>query len=149
MNDRDWMQEAIKEAQLACAANEVPVGVVIVKDGRIVARAHNLCETLHDPTAHAELLAMRKAYEKLGSLDGCTLYVTLEPCAMCAGAMIHLKLPRLVYGAFDKQNGCCGSRLDLTDHWFEHSAETIGGIKAAECAALLREFFAKLREPEF
>lgn len=149
MNDREWMREAIAEARLACSAGEVPVGAVIVKDERIAARAHNLCEALRDPTAHAELLAMRKAYETLGSLKGCTLYVTLEPCAMCAGAMIHMQLPRLVYGAFDAENGCCGSKIDLTDHWFEHTVETVGGISEAECAALLREFFANLRDAKF
>ena len=145
MGDRDWMQEALSEAQIAFTQGEVPVGAVIVKDGQAVARAHNQCETLHDPTAHAELLVMREAYAQLGSLSGCTLYVTLEPCAMCAGAMVHMQLSRLVFGAFDPANGCCGSRLDLTDHWFGHSAETIGGICELDCAALLREFFRNLR----
>ncbi len=149
MNDRDWMQEALKEAQSAFKEGEVPVGAVIVKDGRIACRSHNRCEVLHDPTAHAELLAMRQAYAEFGSLFGCTLYVTMEPCAMCTGAMIHLNLPRLVYGAFDKQNGCCGSRIDLGDHWFEHTVETIGGVCETECAALLSAFFANLRTKEF
>lgn len=149
MNDRDWMQEALKEAQAAFEEGEVPVGAVIVKDGRIACRSHNRCEVLHDPTAHAELLAMRQAYAEFGSLKGCTLYVTMEPCAMCTGAMIHLNLPRLVYGAFDKQNGCCGSRIDLGDHWFEHTVETIGGVCETECAALLSAFFANLRTKEF
>ncbi len=149
MNDREWMQASLEEARLAFSEREVPVGAVIVKDERIVMKAHNRCEALNDPTAHAELLAMQKAYEALGSLKGCTLYVTMEPCAMCAGAMIHMQLPRLVYGAFDAQNGCCGSRIDLTDHWFDHTVETIGGVCERECAGLLREFFAKLREPKF
>ncbi len=149
MNDRDWMQEALIEAQSAFKEGEVPVGAVIVKDGRIACRSHNRCEVLHDPTAHAELLAMRQAYAEFGSLFGCTLYVTMEPCAMCTGAMIHLNLPRLVYGAFDKQNGCCGSRIDLGDHWFEHTVETIGGVCETECAALLSAFFANLRTKEF
>ncbi len=149
MNDRDWMQEALIEAQSAFKEGEVPVGAVIVKDGRIACRSHNSCEVLHDPTAHAELLAMRQAYAEFGSLFGCTLYVTMEPCAMCTGAMIHLNLPRLVYGAFDKQNGCCGSRIDLGDHWFEHTVETIGGVCETECAALLSAFFANLRTKEF
>ena len=145
MNDEFWMREALKEAQLAFAEGEVPVGAVIVKDGAAVARAHNRCITDHDPSAHAEFLAMRYAYRNLGSLKDCTLYVTLEPCVMCAGAAVRFRLPRLVYGAFDPAAGCCGSRLDLTDHWFEHNAETIGGILADECEAMLHRFFADLR----
>lgn len=145
MNDRAWMQHAITEAKIAYKMQEVPVGALIVKDDRVIARAHNLCKTNSDPMQHAELLAMQQANELLGSLSGCTLYVTLEPCAMCAGAMIHMQLPRLVFGAFDRDNGCCGSRIDLTDHWFEHSVETIGGICETECADLLRTFFSNLR----
>ena len=95
--------------------------------------------------APGEMIALRSAYETLGSLDGCTLYVTLEPCAMCTGAMMHLRLPRLVYGAFDPDCGCCGSRIDLSDHWFDHSVETIGGICEPACAALLKEFFRSVR----
>ena len=145
MNDAVWMREALKEARIALAADEVPVGAVIMKSGRIVASAHNLCRTQNDPSAHAELLVMQKAQQALGSLEACTLYVTLEPCVMCAGAAVRFRLPRLVYGAFDKSAGCCGSRLDLTDHWFEHSVETTGGILADECEALLKQFFADLR----
>lgn len=139
------MQEAVKEARLAVSEHEVPVGAVIVKNDAIIASAHNQCVSHNDPCEHAEMLVMREAYHKLGSLEGCTLYVTLEPCAMCAGAMIHMRLPRLVYGAFDQGCGCCGSRIDLTDHWFEHSVETIGGICEAECAAFLQDFFRELR----
>jgi tRNA(adenine34) deaminase len=91
------------------------------------------------------MLALKDAYEKLGSLEGCTLYVTLEPCAMCAGAMIHMRLPRLVYGAFDPACGCCGSRLDLGDHWFDHSIETIGGVLEEQCSSLLKDFFRVIR----
>lgn len=145
MTDREWMIEAIREAEKALFEHEVPVGAVIVKDDEIVSRAHNRCEADHDPTAHAELLAMKYASTKLGSLSGCTLYVTLEPCAMCAGAMLHLRLPRLVFGAFDPACGCCGSRIDLTDHWFDHSVDTIGGICEPECQALLHTFFHSLR----
>ncbi len=145
MNDRYWMEQALIEAQAAFDSGEVPVGAVIVRNGQIVSRARNICETEHDPMQHAEMRAMKRAYETLGSLHGCTLYVTLEPCAMCAGAMIHMQLPRLVYGAFDKANGCCGSRIDLLDHWFEHSVETIGGICESECVSLLTAFFANLR----
>ena len=139
--DERWMGEALLEAQSALSEDEVPVGAVVVNDGKIVARAHNLSRQQKDPTAHAELLALRAAQQKLGSLEGCTLYVTMEPCAMCAGAMVLMKLPRLVFGTFDESCGCTGSRLDLTDHWFYHSVETWGGVLATECAALLSDFF--------
>lgn len=145
MDDRYWMKEALKEAKTASDKGEIPVGAIIVKDDCVISRAHNLCECSHDPMQHAEILAMRAAYTMLGSLSGCTMYVTLEPCAMCAGAIIHMRLPRLVFGAFDKANGCCGSRVDFTDHWFDHSAETTGGICEEECASLLELFFRNLR----
>ena len=144
-NDERWMQEALKEARAAMAEDEVPVGAVVVKDGEIVARAHNLSRQQNDPSLHAEILALRQAQQKLGTLAGCSLYVTLEPCAMCAGAMVLLKLPRLVFGAFDTSCGCTGSRVDLTDHWFYHSVETWGGVLEKECAALLTEFFQRKR----
>lgn len=146
MIDRKWMETALTEARRAFDENEIPVGAVIVKDDHIVSQAHNRCEAEASPLRHAELLAMEDACQKLGSLDGCTLYVTLEPCAMCAGAMIHLRLPRLVFGAYDPQCGCCGSRIDLGDHWFDHSIETIGGICETECAELLKTFFLALRK---
>ena len=145
MNDRDWMQYAIEEAKCAFKENEVPVGAVVVKENRIISKAHNTCNYENDPLAHAEMLALKDAYAKLDTLKDCTLYVTLEPCAMCAGAMIHLRLPRLVFGAFDPVCGCCGSRIDLTDHWFDHETEAIGGISEEECASLLKSFFHKLR----
>ena len=144
-DDERWMEEALAEARLALAEDEVPVGAVVVKEGKIVARAHNLSRQRNDPTNHAELLAPQAAQQKLGSLSGCTLYVTMEPCAMCAGAMVLLKLPRLVFGAFDERCGCTGSRVDLTDHWFYHSVETWGGILEQECAALLTDFFQRKR----
>ena len=146
MIDRKWMEAALVEARRAFDENEIPVGAVIVKDDQMVSQAHNRCEAEVSPLRHAELLAMADACQKLGSLDGCTLYVTLEPCAMCAGAMIHLRLPRLVFGAYDPQCGCCGSRIDLGDHWFDHSIETIGGICETECAELLKTFFLALRK---
>lgn len=145
MNDREWMEIALCEANNALKDNEVPVGAVVVKDGTIVCKAHNLCVNSHDPTAHAEMIVLREAYAQLGALDGCTLYVTLEPCAMCTGAMIHMHLPRLVYGAFDPACGCCGSRIDIGDDWFDHSIETVGGVLEEQCAALLSGFFSKLR----
>ena len=144
-NDERWMQEALKEARSAMAEDEVPVGAVVVKDGGIVAQAHNLSRQQNDPTLHAEVLALREAQQQLGSLAGCTLYVTMEPCAMCAGAMVLVKLPRLVFGAFDPRCGCTGSRVDLTDHWFYHSVETWGGVLEGDCAALLSEFFQRRR----
>ena len=145
MTDREWMLFAIEEAKRAFDENEVPVGAIVVKDDRIVSKAHNTCNLGNDPLAHAEMLALKDAFGKFGTLDGCTLYVTLEPCAMCAGAMIHMRPPRLVFGAFDQNAGCCGSKIDLTDHWFEHSVETIGGVLENECEALLRTFFDSLR----
>ena len=145
MTDRDWMRMAIAESETAFAEKEVPVGALIVRNETVVAKAHNLCRQLNDPLAHAEMLALRQAYETLGTLDECTLYVTLEPCAMCTGAMIHLRLPRLVYGAFDPDCGCCGSKADLGDHWFDFTIETIGGVCEQECAALLKAFFKDLR----
>ena len=144
-HEERWMQEALKEARAAMAEDEVPVGAVVVKDGAIFARAHNLSRQKNDPTQHAELLALQAAQQKLDSLTGCTLYVTMEPCAMCAGAMVLMKLPRLVFGAFDHSCGCTGSRVDLTDHWFYHSVETWGGVLETDCAALLSEFFQRKR----
>ena len=144
-HDERWMMEAIREAQAALREDEVPVGALVVKDGGIVARAHNLSRQKSDPTQHAELLALQQAQKVLGSLDRCTLYVTMEPCAMCAGAMVLMKLPRLVFGAFDPSCGCTGSRVDLTDHWFYHSVETWGGVLEKDCAALLTEFFQRKR----
>lgn len=140
------MRLALEEATLAFEAGEVPVGAVLVRNGEIVARAHNMVETLHDTTAHAELLCLREAMGKLGArLTDCTLYVTLEPCAMCAGACVNAKLGLLVFGAFDEVAGCCGSKMDLTDKCFLHSVETWGGILEDDCKTLLSSFFQALR----
>ncbi|MBR2605826.1 MAG: nucleoside deaminase [Clostridia bacterium] len=139
------MREALSEAQTALTEDEVPVGAVVVRGDEIVSRVHNLSRQNNDPSEHAELLALREAQQKLGSLADCTLYVTMEPCAMCAGAMVLMKLPRLVFGAFDPSCGCTGSRIDLTDHWFYHSVETWGGVLETECSALLAEFFQRKR----
>ncbi len=141
-----FMREAIVEAKLAASEGEVPVGAVLVKDGEVVARAHNKVEQTRDATAHAELLCLRQGMELLGSrLTDCTLFVTLEPCAMCAGACVNAKLCRLVYGAFDDAAGCCGTKMDLTDHCFLHSVETWGGVLEEECKKLLSSFFRELR----
>lgn len=145
MNDAYWMRQALTEARAALMEDEVPVGAVMVKGDEIVAKAHNLSQQQNDPTQHAELMALREAQQKLGSLTGCTLYVTMEPCAMCAGAMVLMKLPRLVFGTFDPSCGCTGSRLDLTDHWFYHSVETWGGVLEKECTELLTDFFQRKR----
>ena len=141
-----YMRLALEEAALAFAAGEVPVGAVLVRNGEVVSRAHNLVETLHDATAHAELLCLRDAMERLGGrLNGCTLFVTLEPCAMCTGACVNAKLGRLVFGALDEVAGCCGSKMDLTDKCFLHSVETWGGILEEDCKSLLSSFFQALR----
>jgi tRNA(adenine34) deaminase len=146
VDDRKWMRIALEEAESAMQEAEVPVGAVIVKDDAVISHAHNLCAFRKDPTAHAEMLVLKEAYQKLGSLQDCTLYVTLEPCAMCVGAMLHMRLPRLVYGAFDPACGCCGSRVDLGDHWFESSIETTGGILEEDASAILKGFFSSVRK---
>ena len=141
-----FMRAALEEAKLAASEGEVPVGAVLFKDGEIVARAHNKVEQTHDATAHAELLCLRRGMELLGArLIDCTLFVTLEPCAMCAGACVNAKLDSLVYGAFDESAGCCGTRMDLTDHCFLHTVETWGGVLENECKELLSSFFKGLR----
>ena len=141
-----YMRLALDEAKLAFDAGEVPVGAVLVCGGEIVSRAHNRVERDHDATRHAELLCLSEGMAKRGNrLTDCTLYVTLEPCAMCAGACVNAKLGRLVFGAFDDVAGCCGSRMDLTDKCFLHSVETWGGILEDDCKALLTRFFQALR----
>lgn len=150
MNERDcfehYMRLALEEARQAYDAGEVPVGAVLVKNGEVIARSHNAVEQTGDATAHAELLCLRESMTIIGPrLTDCTLYVTLEPCAMCAGACINAKLNRIVYGAFDDVAGCCGSKMDLVDHCFLHSVETWGGILEQDCKALLSSFFRALR----
>jgi len=140
------MRLALAQAQLAFDAGEVPVGAVLVRQGEVIATGHNRVERDHDATRHAEMICLSEGMAKLGGrLTGCTLYVTLEPCAMCAGACVNAKLGRLVYGAFDEVAGCCGSKMDLTDKCFLHSVETWGGILEEECKALLSRFFQALR----
>lgn len=142
------MTRAIAEASKAEAKDEVPIGCVIVRDGRIIARGHNLRETAQDPAAHAELIAIRKAARKLGSwrLLNCTLYVTLEPCTMCMGAIILARIPRVVFGCFDPKGGAAGSLYDLSnDPRLNHIVELLPRILEAECSGLLSNFFAALR----
>lgn len=148
MDDRAWMSEALAEARAAAEAGEVPIGAVVVHEDRIVARGQNRTLRAVDPTAHAEVVALRAAAEALGNyrLNGCTLYVTLEPCAMCAGAMIHARLDRLVFAAPDPKTGACGSVLDVLNHpRLNHQMQVEQGVLAEECAALLRNFFRQRR----
>ncbi len=149
MQDIDFMQIALELAQQAAAAGEVPVGAIIVKDGVIIGRGSNAPIASHDPTAHAEIQAMRDATQHLGNyrLVDCTLYVTLEPCAMCAGAIQHARIARLVYGASDPKTGACGSVINLmAEPKLNHHAQTSGGVLAQECGALLTAFFSARRK---
>ncbi len=147
-SDLKFMRLALEQAELARREGEVPVGAVVVKDGEVVAVGYNQPIGRHDPTAHAEVVALRAAAEKLGNyrLPGCELYVTLEPCAMCSGAMMHARLARIVYAARDPKTGVCGSVLDLFAHeQLNHHAEVVGGVLAEEASAMLRSFFAERR----
>ena len=149
MTDADFMREALAEARLAAGAGEMPVGCVIARDGRIIARAHNECEARRDATAHAELLAIRRASAAAGDwrLNRCTLYVTLEPCPMCAGAIVQGRVGRLVYGAADPGQGCAGSLYRIPeDPAFPHFCRSEGGVLAEECAALLDTCFEDIRK---
>lgn len=150
-DDERFMREALKEADRAFLEGEVPVGAVVVWEGRIVGRAHNQRERLRDPTAHAEMIAITQAAAALERwrLTGCTLYVTLEPCPMCAGAMVLARIDRLVYGAADPKAGACGSLMNLVDDGrLNHRVAVDGGVLAEEAGAVLREFFRQRREKE-
>ena len=144
----DYMHLALEEARIAAAEGEIPVGAVLVKNGEVIARAHNRRENDHDPTAHAEVLCMRQAARVLGDwrLRGCTLYVTLEPCPMCAGARVMSQLSRCVYGALDDKQGCCGSVYDLPgDPALGSQTQWQSGVMAEECCELMRSFFSNKR----
>ena len=144
-----WMWWALKEAEKALSQDEVPVGAVVVYVDQIIGRGHNQTETLNDPTAHAEMIAISAAANTLGSwrLENCFLYVTLEPCAMCAGAIVLARLNHLVFGALDPKAGACGSLRNIVqDHRLNHHVEIQSGILEAESSDLLRVFFQKLRE---
>ena len=148
MDDREFMLEAIAQAEIAKGKGEMPVGCVIVKDGEIIARGYNEREEGFDPTAHAEIVAMRRAAEALGSwrLGGCTLYVTLEPCPMCAGAIVQARIDRLVFGAYDEAAGCAGSVYRIPeDPAFNHFCKCEGGILKDECKTVLTSFFSEKR----
>ena len=146
--DEAWMALAIEQAKLAEKMEEVPVGAVLVQDNQLIASAHNQPISNNDPTAHAEIQLLRAAGKQLNNyrFPDTTLYVTLEPCTMCLGAMIHARVSRIVFGAYDQKTGVCGSCQDLsTSKCFNHSIETEGGILADECKQLLQKFFKKRR----
>ena len=147
-SDNEFMQLALDLAHVAALAGEVPVGAIVVKDGAVIGRGSNTPIALHDPTAHAEIMAMRQAAVYLGNyrLVGCTLYVTLEPCAMCSGAVQHARIAKLVYGASDPKTGACGSVINLMDEpKLNHHTEVVSGIMALECGAVLSDFFRQRR----
>ena len=145
--DCHWMRQALEEAHKAAELHESPVGAVIVDQNEIIARAHNRRELDQDALAHAEVLCIQQACQKLGSwrLSGCELYVTLEPCPMCSGAIINARLDRVVYGAKDEKAGCCGSVADLFVMPFNHTPIVRSGVLEEECSQLLSRFFAELR----
>lgn len=148
-DDSYWMGIALREAKKAGDRGEVPIGAVVVKDGVVIGRGYNLRETRQDPSAHAEMVAIRKASRKAGSwrLTGATLYVTLEPCIMCMGAIILSRIERVVFGCFDPKAGAAGSLYDLSnDRRLNHRFFLESGLREAECAALLSDFFAALRK---
>jgi len=148
IDDERFMRSALDEATKAGEAGDVPVGAVVVKEGRVIARGRNQREVLQDPTAHAEILAITAAASAVGHwrLENCTMYVTLEPCPMCAGAVVQARLKRLVFGALDPKAGACQSLYSITsDERLNHQVEVVGSVLAAESAALLRDFFAAQR----
>ena len=149
MSDVKFMEAAIEEAQKALTLNEVPIGAVIVYNDEIIARGYNLRESSHTTLSHAELIAIQEANEKIGSwrLEDCTLYVTLEPCPMCAGAIVQSRIKRVVYGATDPKAGCAGTLMNLLNEpRFNHQVELTAGVLQTECAALLTDFFRALRK---
>jgi len=148
-NEEKFMKIALKEAKLAYDKEEVPVGAIIVKDNKVIAKAHNLKETSANATSHAEILAIQKACKKLGSwrLTDCSMYVTLEPCSMCAGALINARIKKLYIGTNDPKTGACGSKINLLeDVKFNHIVEVERGILQNECEKILKDFFKFLRE---
>jgi tRNA(adenine34) deaminase len=148
MSDEQYMREALAEARKAWDKNEVPVGAILVKDGEIIGRGYNQPISSHDPSAHAEIVALRDAAVRLGNyrLVGATLYVTVEPCAMCAGAIFHARLARVVYGAAEPKTGAAGSIVDLfSESRLNFHAEIAGGVLADECGKLISDFFSQRR----
>lgn len=148
VSDEAFMREALTLARQAAEAGEVPVGAVVVKEGAVIGRGYNRPVSGRDPTAHAEIIALREAAERIGNyrLADCALYVTLEPCAMCAGAILHARVARVVYGAADPKTGACGSVVDLfADERLNHHATVTGGVMAGDAGALLQDFFSARR----
>ena len=146
--DERWMECALREAELAYKRKEVPIGAVIVHNSRIIGRGYNQIETLQDPTAHAEMIAITAAANQLGSrrLEKCALYVTLEPCTMCAGAIVLSRIPRLVFGAPDPKAGACGTLYNIVqDSRLNHRVELASGVMEERCGAILKDFFTKVR----
>jgi len=147
--DRRYMREALELARRALESEDVPVGALVVRAGRVIGRGYNQREKLQDPTAHAEMLAITAAAQAVGHwrLEGCAMYVTLEPCAMCAGALVLARVERLVFGPFDEKAGACGSLYNIAcDPRLNHRVEITAGVLAEPCAALLRQFFKRRRE---
>jgi tRNA(adenine34) deaminase len=148
-DDAAWMEQALAQARLAAEEGEVPVGALVIKDGEIVGQGHNRNLLENDPTAHAEIIALRQAAARLGNhrLGGCVMFATIEPCAMCAGAMIHARLARLVYGANDPKAGAAGSVLEVINHpKLNHKMEVTSGVLADRCSEILQDFFHKKRD---
>lgn len=146
--DVDYMEQALRLAHEAADHDEVPVGALVVKDDKVISTAYNLREDLQDPTAHAEVIAIKKAAEVLKSwrLEECTLYVTLEPCPMCLGTAINARIKRIVFGAYDPKSGACGSAMDFSSHsTLNHSIDVSGGVLADKCGQILTDFFRTKR----
>lgn len=147
--DAVWMELALEQARLAAAAGEVPVGALVIKDGEIIGRGHNRNLLDSDPTAHAEIVALRQAAARLGNhrLTGCTMVATIEPCSMCAGALIHARIVRLVYGAADPKAGAAGSTVQVINHpSLNHRMEVTAGVLAEKCSEILQNFFRQKRQ---
>ncbi|BAM46150.1 tRNA adenosine(34) deaminase TadA [Amphibacillus xylanus] len=148
MTDEEYMDLAIKEALKAEQLGEVPIGAVLVYENKVVARAYNLRETRQTTASHAEMYLIEEGNKLFNSwrLEGCTLYVTLEPCQMCAGAILQARIPRVVFGAYDPKAGCAGSIINIfEDQRFNHQVDLVGGVREEECSALLTDFFRRLR----
>jgi tRNA(adenine34) deaminase len=147
--DAAWMELALEQAALAAAAGEVPVGALVIKDGEIIGRGHNRNLLENDPTAHAEIVALRQAAARVGNhrLTGCLMVATIEPCSMCAGALVHARIARLVYGASDPKAGAAGSLLQvLNHHGMNHRIEVTAGVLAGRCSEILQQFFRQKRQ---
>jgi len=147
-DDESWMEQALEQARLAAQAGEVPVGALVIKDGEIIGLGHNRNLLDHDPSAHAEIIALRQAAARLGNhrLTGCEMFVTIEPCAMCAGALVHARLARLVYGTSDPKAGAAGSVLQVLNHsGLNHKMEVRSGVLAEKCSEILQKFFREKR----